>query len=250
MVDLDVSVLVAEENATRADLYDHWLVGFEVRKALTTRQAVEAFDDDVAVVLLDEEFGDGSATDLIEWIEANSRFCQIVTTTPDRGQVFPDHDVAEHLVKPVFKEDLRSVVKRLGRQTVYAALLARYYATTVQITSLREGDGETVDDDVVTSLEDRVERLKAAIVQLRGTLDEDDMRRVMDLVSPPADPTIPESGQSSKYMPEKCSKCGRPWGGDESTGVLRLGAGVYRCADCGTVQFVSAAGNPRLRHPH
>lgn len=106
MTEPDPTVIIAGENATRAELYELWLSECEVRVALTREQVAEVADESVAVAVVAEEFGDGTAETVIELVRSRSRFCQVITTARDRRQVFPQLEVDTHMRKPVFEDDL------------------------------------------------------------------------------------------------------------------------------------------------
>lgn len=246
-----VAVAIVEENATRAELYGHWLDHVDVRIALTKRQVNEAVDADLTVAVLAEEFGDGAADAVLDLIRARAPYCQVITTAQDRAREMPSLAVGNHFTKPIFEADLRERVERLARQTVYAQVLEEYYRTSAQLTAAEKSE----DDDAaerVADLEARVGDLKSVVGGLRAELDSDDVAAVADLVSRANE--IPEDAAegTSKYVPKKCFNCGREWGvgrgTDPTQGAVRLGSDVWRCTDCGHIQLGSAAGNPRLTH--
>lgn len=247
-----VTAAIIEDNATRAKLYGHWLDNMNVRVAVTKRQVVEEIDDDVTVAILAEEFADGAAEKVLQLIRARTRYCQVLTTTENRSQVVPQLDVTNHVTKPIFKDELRERVEGLARQTVYAELLEAYYRSTAQLTALRKSENPPADaEDRIERLEARVDDLRPMLAGIRAKLDQDDVAAVGDLLTRERE-VDEEATQQSKYMPEKCYNCGQPWSVSGSrgrdAGVVRLGSHVWRCTNCGHIQFGSAAGNPHLTH--
>jgi rubrerythrin len=247
-----VTATIVEDNATRAELYGHWLDHMAVRVAVTKRQVVEAIDDEVTVVILAEEFGDEAAETVLDLVRSRTTYCQVLTTSENRSKVVPDLDVSNHLAKPIFKEDLRERVEGLARQTVYAQLLDSYYRATAMETALRNSEDPADAEERVERLTDRIEDLKPMLAGIRAELDQDDVSRVGDLLTREHDGDAAESGQQSKYVPQKCFNCGQSWsvssGAGRDNGVVRLGSHVWRCTNCGHIQLGGTAGNPRLTH--
>lgn len=247
----EVTVALIEDNATRADLYGHWLDHLEVRTALTKQQVLDVVDGDVTVAVLAEEFGDGAAAKVLELIRSRTRYCQVVTTAQDRSRVVPKLDVDNHLTKPIFEEALTERVEELARQTVFCELLEEYYRTTIELTTVRNSEDDSSEREA--RLEERAAELKPMIAGLRADLNQDDMHVVADLVSREREPDEEATDKTSKYIPDKCYNCERKWGvgrgTDPSKGAVRLGSHVWRCTNCGHIQMGATAGNPRLTRP-
>ena len=254
MTQTEPVVIVIENNATRAELYELWLEECTVRIAVTKRQVAEKFDEVVDVVVLAEEFVDGAAPTVLEKIRSHSGYCEVVTTTADRNRAFPELDVDHHLTKPVFEDELRSLVDRLARRSRFRATVIEYYRRTTQLASAEvgatagEGDGEECP-----ALENRVRTLKRRLKRLQQGMDIDDIRAVLDSISESREPE-PSSDDQSKYAPDKCVNCGRTWGvgpgDDPSRGYKRLGSYVWRCTDCGHVQMQTDPSHRRLAPYH
>lgn len=232
-------VIIFEDNATRADLYAHWLDAYEVDVAVTRRQAAAAIDGSAAVAVLDEEFADGSAADVCEYLQARNKAIQVVTTARNRNKVVPSLDVDTHLAKPVFEMDLRETVDRLARRAVYTRSLAEYFRLTMELTSAEVGESEGKDPEGTESLRERVAELKAELSELGASLDGNDVKAVLHDLTERAEPAA-KAGEKrdSKYVPPKCPKCGVRWKDDpDSSGPVPLGSFVWRCGDCGHVQM-------------
>lgn len=247
-----VTVAIFEDNATRAELYGHWLDHVDVRVAVTKRQALEVVDGDLTVAVLAEEFGGGAAEKVLELIRARSRYGQVITTSRNRQRVVPSLDVDNHLAKPIFEADLRDRVERLGRQSVFCETLEEYYRATANLTAARKSEDDGAAERVA-DLEERVSELKPVVIGIRAELDDDDLAAVANLVSRATERyTGAEEGSESKYIPRKCFNCGQEWsvggGSETANGAVRLGSSVWRCTDCGHIQLGGAAGNPRLTH--
>jgi len=237
-----IRVIIFENNATRADLYAHWLDGFDVEVVLTPRQAADTFDRTFVVAVLDEEFGDGAAENVLELIRSRNPDCQVITTSPNRDQVFPSLDVDHHFAKPVFEADLCEKVERLARRAVYSAALTEYYRLTVDLTSIEHGDGSADHTETdVERIERRANRLKATLAELAAQMDDDDVAAVLEDRSSRSEVAGTSPPPDSKYVPTKCAKCGQRWDGEEfdraADGPVRIGSFVWRCRNCGHVQM-------------
>jgi CheY-like chemotaxis protein len=232
-------VIIFEDNATRADLYAHWLDTYEVTVAVTRRQASEAIDGSAAVAILDEEFADGRAADVCEYLRARNTAIQIATTSRNRGKVVPSLDVDTHLAKPIFEMDLRETVDRLARRAVYTRSLAEYFRLTMELTSAEVGEAEGSDSEEIDAIRERVSELKAELAELVASLDGNDVKAVLhDLTERAEPPAKTGEKRDSKYVPPKCPKCGVRWNEEpDSSGPIRLGSFVWRCGDCGHVQM-------------
>lgn len=235
---IEPRVVIFENNATRADLYEHWLPGYDVRTALTRRAAVEAFDATVAVAILDEGFGDGAAETVIRMVRSRNPDCRVLTTAEDREQVFPSLDVKNHLSKPIFEDELSERVDRLARRAIYASTIKRYYSLTVELTSVEIGEEQ---DETARErrerLAARIESLKARLAAVTESMDADDFHSAMEDLAGDEVPGDAADKQDSKYVPKKCSKCSQSWTGEGSADPVRLGSFVWRCTGCGHVQM-------------
>lgn len=232
-------VIIFEDNATRADLYAHWLARFEVETVLTTRQAREAIDGTATVAILDEDFGEGTAEDVLEYLRARNPSCQVLTTARTRGKVVPSLGVDTHMAKPIFEMDLRETVDRLARRGLYSRSLSEYFRLTMELTSAEVGEEEVGDEVDVGELQSRVSELKERLEVLAGAMDGNDVKAVLRELTARADPAPKDADKrDSKYVPPKCPRCGVRWEDDEdASGPIRLGSFVWRCGDCGHVQM-------------
>lgn len=275
-------VAILEANRTRAELYQLWLEEYDVDVAVTRAEAGERIDRETAVVVLNRQFADGAAPELLEVVRVRNPHCRVAVTR-DADEGFPGIDPAYHLVKPVFEADLCDVVGRLVRQVNYRLALLEYYRTTGELAALEfvsdrsdPGDGGdsgdsgdsgddshpagTNDPDSGTEsadgrarlLERRVVRLRKLLAAYRERFDEGDVAAVMESISFGSVPDADDagSGGSSKYQPDNCSNCGRVWdvtaSGRTARGFAKLGAFVWRCVDCGQVQMQADPSHQRV----
>lgn len=235
------AVLVAEPNATRADLYDLWLDEYDVRQAHTATQAVDAVDGSIGVAVVAETLDEKAEADIVDRIRAVSPYCQIVSTSADRRQICPTLAVDTHLTKPVFEDELRETVADLETQACYAKALVQYYRFTVELTSTEVSD-DAVSDSDCEALEKRVTELRNRIREYSQRLAVEERQHVIHSVlehRDMGDDGADSVSGSSKYVPDKCSRCGSQWGDSagDSRGYRRLGSFVWRCTNCGRLQM-------------
>ncbi|MFB6087289.1 MAG: response regulator receiver protein [Haloarculaceae archaeon] len=235
------SVVVFEENQTRADLYSLWLDEYDTETVVTKSGVENAIDERVAVAIIDQSFGDGAASTVTDVVRSRAPVCRIVATR-ERSEMFPDIDTEHQLVKPVFEEDLQDTVKTLLCRANYHLALGLYYHTTLDLSSF-----EFSDDENATSEEDydvlrqRATRLQQLIAALTSEMTGADITAVKEAVTFESDPVGLNSEEKidSKYQPSECSNCGQQWerAASESQNVTKLGAYVWGCRSCGHVQM-------------
>lgn len=240
----------------RCELFEMWLSdGTRVVTASSLDEAESVFDDGVAVSLIRNEVDDATKERLSELIAARSPFSRTVVTTDQRVEaVFPGIDYDVCLVEPTTKAGVRETVERLVRRTLYQAMLKRYYDLTAFVTSR-----EVSDDGASTATAADYERarrrmnsLRERLESLQRTFDQDDLDAVLQSLRPDdafgpgtdGDGDGDESHQSEKHRPDKCVNCGLEWASDEQ--YRRLGAFVWKCRDCGTVQNLPDPSHRRL----
>ncbi|WP_435095069.1 response regulator receiver protein [Halorubrum sp. N11] len=262
------AVVVCEANKTRADLYGLWLDDYETRRALTSAQFLEAFDAGVAVVVLDDSFGEEGPEPVLERVESEASHCRVLGLRR-RSSGGPESGYDRELERPVFEADLTACIETLSCRANYHLLLDQYYRTTVMISTYEwqadddpadddpadddpadddPADDDPADDDRYERLRARAERLQEYLNGLRPRMSDEDVRAAAKsiAVSGTADVDAEESVES-KYRPDECGRCGQDWsepidGGDA---VAKLGAYVWRCVSCGHVDM---RADPNYRH--
>ena len=169
-------VLVVEDEADLAELYGVWLEGeYEVRIATSGEEALEAFDDDVAVALLDRRMPDTSGDEVLDAIRAAGGGCRVAMVTA----VEPDYDVLDlgfddYLRKPVERDQLRGCVERLLALAAYDRELQEYYALLSKRAALEAAKSA---DDLAASggyaaLVEEIERRREAVDARRDALSQ------------------------------------------------------------------------------
>lgn len=248
MIDLPTSnVVVCEQNRTRADLYALWLDEYDVQTALTKREVEEVVDETIAVVVLDQSFGDGAAEEALEYFRSYAPQCRVVSTR-ERSSAFPRLGLDHNLVRPVFEADLVDIVETLVYRANYQLLLEHYYRTTVALSSYEwQGDEEATGAERYDRLRSRANYIQSLLSKLRPEMSDDDVRAVVSDITVEDIPGL-EGTESvdSKYRPDGCSRCGSDWSGSDDQSVTQLGAYVWRCTDCGHVQMHTSASHRHI----
>lgn len=248
-MELPVStVVVCETNRTRGDLYGLWLDDYDARRALTTAQFVESFDAGVAVLVLDDAFGEEGPEPVLERVGSEASHYRVIgiRTRSDDGSRSAYDRVLE---RPVFEADLTECVETLSYRANYHLLLDRYYRTTALISTYEwRADEDPDDKERYERLLSRAERLQEYLNGIRPRMSDADVRAVAESIAVP-EVTDDDAGRSveSKYRPDECARCGQDWsesvdGGDAAA---KLGAYVWRCVSCGHVDM---RADPNHRH--
>lgn len=241
------TVLVCEQNRTRADLYALWLDDYDVRTALTERQLTDSVTGSVAVAVVNQSFGDrvGSA---LETVEDNAPYCRIVATR-ERGTSLAHAGFDHDLTRPVFEEDLVECAETLLHRVNYRIALEQYYRTTAALSAYEMGADESATvDERIERLKERATRFRGFLNELRKDMTSDDVRSVVRDTSVGDIPGLDGTESlSSKYRPDSCVRCDADWTelADGKQPFVKLGAYVWRCADCGHVHLYM---DPSHRH--
>lgn len=236
------TVVVCEENKTRAELYELWLEDYEVRVAVTEREADEAITGTTAVLVIDQAFADGAAEILLERCRARAPVCRVVGMR-ERSAAFPELSIDHQLVKPIFRAELTEMVEKLAIRANYQLALKLYYQTTVHLSTFEMKTVESRDEHgQYEILEERAERLKSIVLGLQAHLSKEDIIDIRHAISFEKGRPEPKSREKigSKYRPDKCSRCGTDWERTtraDETEVRKLGAYVWQCGNCGHVQM-------------
>jgi len=158
-------VLVVEDEPDLADLYATWLEGdHRVRVANGGREALDAMDAAVDVVLLDRRMPDLSGDEVLDEMVDRGLDCPVAMVTA----VEPDFDVIEmgfddYLVKPVTREDLRETVADLVARRQYDEGIQELFSVASKKALLEAEKGEAAlrDNDEYRQLAERFDALRA-----------------------------------------------------------------------------------------
>ena len=161
------TVLVVEDEQALVELYVRWLDDYEVRTAGGGEEALEEFDEDVDVVLLDRLMPGMSGDAVLREVRSRSGDCKVAMVTA----VEPDFDVVtmgfdDYLTKPVERETLRELIGRLTARTEYADLEQELYALVSKQAALQSAKSrEELDES------EEYADLQAEIDEKRAELD-------------------------------------------------------------------------------
>jgi DNA-binding response OmpR family regulator len=166
-------VLVAEDERGLADLFEAWLSeSYEVRVAYDGAEAIERYDSDVDVVLLDRHMPRNSGDEVLSHVREHDPDCGVAMVTA----VEPDFDVVdlpfdEYVLKPVDRDELLSTVESLRRRRTYDRGLRRHYRLTETLTLL-----ESHKDEATLAASDEYQSLVAELEaldrELSSTVEE------------------------------------------------------------------------------
>lgn len=130
-------VLIVEDKQPLADMYAEWLRHrYTVRAAYTGREALDALNDDLDVVLLDRRLPDISGDEVLNKIRDRELDCSVAMVTA----VSPNFDVVtmgfdDYLTKPVSRSDLLNLVEDIElRVTVDDPLRESFAVQSMQST--------------------------------------------------------------------------------------------------------------------
>ncbi len=120
MSEENATVLLVDDERQLVDIYEMWFEGrYTTRTAYGGKEAIEAFDEDVDVVLLDRRMPVMSGDEVLERLREDGHDTPVVMVTavePDQGIVELPFD--EYVVKPADRDELLETVDRaLSRAT-------------------------------------------------------------------------------------------------------------------------------------
>ena len=170
------TVLVVDDEEQVADVYALRLRGeYETRTAYGGEAALEAYDEDVDVVLLDRRMPDLAGDEVLTRLREMGADVRVIMLTA----VDPDFDILEmpfddYLCKPVEKEDLIAAISQQVRAGRYDDRLSEYLEVTSKL-SLLEAEKtpqELQDNAQVQALSDRAATLKEEMDELLDELDD------------------------------------------------------------------------------
>lgn len=178
MSDPSPLVLVVEDEPDLADLYATWLsTEYRVRTAYGGHEALDALDNDVAVVLLDRRMPDLSGDEVLTAVRDRGIDCRVAMVTA----VEPDFDIIsmgfdDYLVKPVTKESLRETVSTLCTRSSYDTGVQELFALASKKALLEseKGGTELTDSEEYAELSERIASLRGELDETIGSVDDHD----------------------------------------------------------------------------
>ena len=159
------TVLIVDDEQDIADIYTFQLEDrYDVRTVYGGREAIEAVDEDVDVVLLDRRMPGLSGNDVLERIRADGYDCRVIMVTA----IDPEFDIIEmpfddYLCKPVDKETLQSAIEQQLTAKQYDETVSELFRATSKLTVL---EGEMSKEELDASEE--YQRLKETTDAMRS----------------------------------------------------------------------------------
>ena len=180
------TVLVVEDERALIELYVRWLGDeYDVRTAEGGEEALEKFDGDVDVALLDRLMPGMSGGEVLEAVRERDTDCKVMMVTA----VEPDFDVItmgfdDYLTKPVERETLLETIDRLLSRTEYADLEQELYALVSKRAALEASKSaeELGKSEEFADLEERIAEVRDRLDEtLAGMQDDDFVAMVREL---------------------------------------------------------------------
>ena len=174
------SVLVVEDESQVADLYRSYLEDeYDVTVTQTGAEALAAVDADTDAVLLDRRLPDRPGSEVLREIRDRGLDCRVAMVTA----VEPDTDIVQmgfdlYLVKPATRDDIRTVVERLGTRASYDERLQEV-ASLVTKRAVLEAERTAAELDASEEYADLLERiddLQTELDDLSEAFSPDDYR--------------------------------------------------------------------------
>lgn len=171
-------VLVVDDEQDIADTYSHILAeDYDVRTAYGGEEALENYDEDVDIVLLDRRMPDRSGDEVLEEIRERPGESRVAMVTA----VNPDFDVLEmgfdaYLTKPVSSEDLHETIEQLLTRSTYKDEVQQYFALVTKRATLEaeKSSSELETNDQYQSLLEDIESMQEQLDDTVGDLTMED----------------------------------------------------------------------------
>lgn len=164
------TVLIVEDEPELAEEYADWLDDeYTIYTAHSGDAALERLAEaPVDVVLLDRRLPDVPGSEVLAELRERGDDCRVAMITA----VDPDFDILElaiddYVVKPVLKDDLKSIVRVLLRLAGYDDLVQESYSIASKLRAIATGEqaSEVTEND-------EYQRLGRRLRQLRDRIDE------------------------------------------------------------------------------
>lgn len=168
----DAVVLVVDDDPQIRSVFSGYLEDeFEVWTAASGPAALEAMSDDVDAVLLDRPMPEMSGEETLSALR-EAGFDQPVAIVT---AVEPDFDVLDmgfdtYVVKPVFEDELQSIVGTLLLRREFDEVIREYVALVSKVTALHRGKSEA-ELDGHAGYEDSVARIEEIKAEAKKALD-------------------------------------------------------------------------------
>jgi len=193
------TVLVVEDEQALIGLYVRWLEeDYDVRTAKGGMEALEQFDEDVDVVILDRLMPGMSGDEVLEAIRNRSGDVKVAMVTA----VEPDFEVItmgfdDYLTKPIQREGLLETISRLLSRTEYADLEQELYSLVSKQAVLESSKpaGQLEESEEYADLQAEIASIRAELDAALPDLGNDEfVAMVRDLESDAEDEDV-EGGE-------------------------------------------------------
>jgi DNA-binding response OmpR family regulator len=170
--------MIVDDEPSVADTYALQLEReYETRVAYGGREALEAVDDDVDVVLLDRRMPEISGDEVLDRLREAGHDCRVIMLTAvDPGMDILDMPFDDYLCKPVEKEDLTAAISQQLQAQAYDERLTEYMQVTSKL-ALLEAElsvREIEDSEELEELSARADELKARMDETLDGFDDID----------------------------------------------------------------------------
>lgn len=167
------TTLIVEDEAAVLEAHAEALPDdHQVRRASDGRDALEAYDATVDLVLLDRRLPDRAGEDVLGEIRRRPGTCRVVLVTAlDPDFEVLELDIDDYLTKPVSPADLRDVVDRFASRDAQTEPIRRYFSL---VTRRANYEATLSDAELATNegYRELVTELEAMEERLDGTLDD------------------------------------------------------------------------------
>ena len=204
-------ILVVDDQRDLAHIYADWLSdSYEVKTAYRGSQALQLLEESTDIVLLDRRLPQSSGKEILEEIRSRSQSCRIAMLTA----VKPDFDIIEmgfddYLVKPVMKDDLRTLVDRLLIRSTYDEKLREYFALVSKkgIVEAMKNPAELAESREYEKLQHEIDETARQVDTKLQELEKEDFQAVLRDLTPE---TQSSSGNEDVTFPHSNSDTSAP----------------------------------------
>lgn len=167
MADNSISVLIVDDETAVADSFAELLSeNYDCRVAYSGREALEVYDDEIDVVLLDRRMPDLSGDEVLKKLRergADSRVAMVTAVNPDFDVVEMGFD--EYLVKPVSEEELDETIQNLYKLSKYDEDIQTYFSLVTRRATIEseKSEPELNENEEYESLLRKIEEMKSKL---------------------------------------------------------------------------------------
>ena len=175
-------VLIVDDDEALTDVYAAWLEDYyPVETATSGKDALDALDADVAVILLDRRMPGLPGEAVLQSVREEGYDCRVAMVTGVR----PDTDVVDmgfddYLVKPVNGDDLRALVDRMFERQTYDDRLQAYYSLASKRAALEtevdHGDHPEHLHAALQTVDHELQSVQSEMTQVVDSFGFDDFR--------------------------------------------------------------------------